>query len=1026
MPNSDSPLSLREVCDGFQRSQRPGVPGRAAEEDIISNISPSGSNTWFTDDKLYLKTTNLQISKLFLRISKGIRSQNVICCTDLTIVRNVLRRDFYDRAVLIKESGITKGKPVDQCTSKFLFSIRDFRLKLDARLLTFQGKGFTFLLTTDLFLMDVIAFCAAETAVLYDLYPNFNFKFNSEQQIKLLLNALSTIHPDDWISSIKYHTAYPMARYFSLKGYTDPLDPQTDIMPTRPKSFVGNPWIWTGQVLRFLKNKINCNTESARTLGFSFLQGIKRGCAAVPESFLIKELESHVLAMTTPPVHIPHRRKISNFTGETWSETDDSYLEDMPGHPSPFYFEEVDVITDTFLVATKSFFKSYCKPYIPKIYEPSHNSCFEQARSKGGAYSTIVRQLDLPWIESEPIVVRGGYKTNHSYQLPDINKVLEVCRSKIDGKKLLLSLGPWLGDISERQRPLTYLDTQELPYLNVYKTSINDGISMYIDTAVIPLSEPLKVRTITKSEALSAYASKSLQKAMKNYIDRYPSLILTTRPLQPHDFRDVWTREKNLESKIRQWRKKFNAFSFDFYLHTSGDYKAATDKLNINFTKLIFEEFLSKLGIPESDLDIYRQVLYAQRLHYPGHYAEHLQSKFPHLNVIDDPIKTEFCVEQKNGQLMGSILSFPILCLANLICYKLALEEYININNNGEKFRVNPFDLPVLVNGDDIYFRTNPEMYKIWLKYINIAGFQLSVGKNYVHPNTFTINSQCFHYNNVSDTLSEQTYLNTGLLIAQSKSGAMEDVVPVWDLYNKVLKGAHDKHHAHNRFLYHHKQTLNSVSKKGFYNFFLPPVLGGLGMIRQSSEIPVLITSRQRQLATFLHNQIVPILGVPKIGKPLMSTIKMIDKLSVKLATPYQGEPIYMATHAVGPLPENFVEISSIKEPDHMFIHHIEPVLNPRTGITEFNPHELVFRGLDTVTFKAFYKSNRYRGNLDFFNFDDSVSGCYPYKIIQSLISDPITMEENLTKLVVNSVLDDIIGEIESIETQPLKQEDQP
>jgi hypothetical protein len=348
---------------------------------------------------------------------------------------------------------------------------------------------------------------------------------------------------------------------------------------------------------------------------------------------------------------------------------------------------------------------------------------------------------------------------------------------------------------------------------------------------------------------------------------------------------------------------------------------------------------------------------------------------------------------------MGSILSFPILCLANLICYKLALEEFINLGNTGTKVTVSVFDLPVLVNGDDIYFRTNTELYRIWLKYIGIAGFQLSVGKNYVHPDTFTINSQCFHYNKSLDIITEQTYLNVGLLIGQSKSGTTGDVLPVWDLYNKVLLGANDKIHAHNRFLYYHKNTLSDVSKRGFYNFFLPKILGGLGMMRLHSDIAVEITSRQRQLATFLHNQITEIMEVPKIGKPFMSSIKMVDKNAPVVHYPYKGEQTYTATHNFGPLPQGYTPVNKVKSDLILMVHTMDTL----------NAPELRFQGLDSRTLKAFYSSNRYHGKLDFFNFEDSVTGNYPYQIIVSDSYDVASYEENLNSLVVRSVLDDIL-----------------
>lgn len=87
--------------------------------------------------------------------------------------------------------------------------------------------------------------------------------------------------------------------------------------------------------------------------------------------------------------------------------------------------------------------------------------------------------------------------------------------------------------------------------------------------------------------------------------------------------------------------------------------------------------------------------------------------------------------------------------------------DYVR-DQTGRIIKIDPRDLPVLINGDDIYFKTNPIFYEYWLDQIKVAGFTLSLGKNYVHPNTFTINSRCFVQK--EEELTEVTYLNVGLL----------------------------------------------------------------------------------------------------------------------------------------------------------------------------------------------------------------------------------------------------------------------
>jgi hypothetical protein len=59
----------------------------------------------------------------------------------------------------------------------------------------------------------------------------------------------------------------------------------------------------------------------------------------------------------------------------------------------------------------------------------------------------------------------------------------------------------------------------------------------------------------------------------------------------------------------------------------------------------------------------------------------------------------------KRGQLMGSILSFPILCLANLGLYLRVTQE--SQRNWTDKQRLDA----VLVNGDDMLYVASPDLF---------------------------------------------------------------------------------------------------------------------------------------------------------------------------------------------------------------------------------------------------------------------------------------------------------------------------
>jgi len=112
---------------------------------------------------------------------------------------------------------------------------------------------------------------------------------------------------------------------------------------------------------------------------------------------------------------------------------------------------------------------------------------------------------------------------------------------------------------------------------------------------------------------------------------------------------------------------------------------------------------------------------------------------------------------------MGCVFSFPILCIINLAVYRASLEA-----DRGCKYRIR--DLPVLVNGDDILFKTKNRHYKTWCGLIKGVGFEKSVGKNYVSSDFAMINSTYFR--TTGGRIQKVPYLNVGWCTGVSKGGS--------------------------------------------------------------------------------------------------------------------------------------------------------------------------------------------------------------------------------------------------------------
>jgi hypothetical protein len=139
---------------------------------------------------------------------------------------------------------------------------------------------------------------------------------------------------------------------------------------------------------------------------------------------------------------------------------------------------------------------------------------------------------------------------------------------------------------------------------------------------------------------------------------------------------------------------------------------------------------------------------------------------------------------------MGSPLSFPILCLANLGLYLEVIKD--------DKRPLSEKLAGVLVNGDDMLY-VAPE--SLWERHVQTGrkvGLEMTPGKAYKHKVFANANSTCFHYDlDIEGSTPWQIdFLNTGLLFGQNKvlqkdtgvdAEGQHHRVPV---INQLLKGA--------------------------------------------------------------------------------------------------------------------------------------------------------------------------------------------------------------------------------------------
>lgn len=256
--------------------------------------------------------------------------------------------------------------------------------------------------------------------------------------------------------------------------------------------------------------------------------------------------------------------------------------------------------------------------------------------------------------------------------------------------------------------------------------------------------EPLKVRTISCGSYESYACQKPLQKTLWKRMQKFSCFMLTGT---------------SIDCGIMQ--KIVAGYWEEDDILVSGDYTSATDLLNIEATLCAMEACMTG-----PVMRIALSALGPQLLEYYG------PNWICKLGLEDKLDQLPTPVWQRNGQLMGSFLSFPFLCLINAAVYREAYETW-------HRVKISIRDLPVLVNGDDIGFRSSWEFYDYWRFCITQVGFKPSVGKNFTSKTFININSQYYRVDSVSGIhyVAERVpYVNMGIITGRKKGDTLDDL----------------------------------------------------------------------------------------------------------------------------------------------------------------------------------------------------------------------------------------------------------
>ncbi len=267
----------------------------------------------------------------------------------------------------------------------------------------------------------------------------------------------------------------------------------------------------------------------------------------------------------------------------------------------------------------------------------------------------------------------------------------------------------------------------------------------------------------------------------------------------------------------------------------SGDYQASTDYLSAEASSVALGFILDRVHTPVSKRLILDS-LTSSMIEYPD---------LPGLRPS---------VLQKNGQLMGHPLSFPLLCAINLSYYRRSIElwseELIEEGVWDEEEvleRVRAMRRNVIINGDDILFKCDRRFFEIWKEVCEQGGLLLSPGKCYLSRSMAQINSRTFVEKR--GDVKRIGYLNLKLVLGYSLKGGDSEANP--EMIGKDLSQMCDlaPWTAPSLPLAFSKWE-GRFGGKFRPNWFLPPILGGYGVsVKWLDKEDLRLTLMQRKVA---------------------------------------------------------------------------------------------------------------------------------------------------------------------------------
>lgn len=589
-----------------------------------------------------------------------------------------------------------------------------------------------------------------------------------------------------------------------------------------------------GKVYSFLRSMKHNRLEDFKSFCLSVLYS-GRGMQRPSNSMLLNSVEEtfHKLTNTLPPNETSEREFLT-YNGKQYATSKAALV------------AQIKRTVKEVLASTEYTWSDRIKPFFP-----STSANYYSSQKKGGMIGLLLRDPDF----------RARFHIGDGSELINIKEELYTGKGDVyysitaNDEKLrrhFEELYRYIADKAEREAPRVKL---------------------------VGLKESLKIRVISKGPPYLYTMLKPLQRKLWGALQKFDQFRLTGNVVDALHISKTVGRLKDDEKFI----------SIDYSDATNSIYswasEAAVDQACESLDlypaeiplvhKAMTKHFIDNDGILGEYVTIIAKKELESRFYETDtsdprftdenidKFEKYIKSKEGKLQLLQ--IETEynqfldkFLTTQKHGQLMGSIISFPFLCMLNA-----AVVRYVHEIKLGRSLLLK--QCPMTINGDDGLFRGNDALVNVWKIIAGKMGLSPSIGKVYVtkefcninstnfiyHPEGYECNivksneDKLFKWHNGFETIvlpfkvhlnyfSQQKYVNLGLLKGMKRSGGIEDLDDVLDIPSDL--GARCTQFIEfcpselrlicmKKFLHFHKDQL----KKYHIPWFIPRRFGGLG-----------------------------------------------------------------------------------------------------------------------------------------------------------------------------------------------------